>query len=298
MGIGSRGKATRKQRAEIVLELMPEYPLKGLLRLAGLARSTYYYIIGNRQRSRHEVARKEIMRIFETHKGRYGYRRICEELRRNGHKTNHKTVQRLMRELGLKGKCRKAYRYRSYKGEVGKTAENLLDRKFGASRPYEKLTTDITQFDINGTKVYLSPVMDLYSREILAYDVSLSAGMMQIRNMLRGLFSVLPEGARPLFHSDQGWQYQHEEYRRMLREHGISQSMSRKGNCLDNSVMENFFGRLKTEMYYGERFRNVKEFIKELKNYIEYYNNDRISLGLNGMSPVQYRLHYGVQGYD
>ena len=212
-------------------------------------------------------------------------------MRNNGYCINHKTVQKLMKSLGLKGKQRKNERYRSYKGEVGRVADNHLKREFYADKPFEKLTTDVTQFNVGGEKVYLSPVMDLYNREILSYSISLSPNLEQIREMLTGLFAKLPSDARPLFHSDQGWQYQHTEYQRLLSEHNIKQSMSRKGNCMDNGAMENFFGRLKVEMFYGEKFESVNAFIEELNRYIHYYNHDRISLRLKGMSPVQYRTH-------
>ena len=212
-------------------------------------------------------------------------------MRNNGYCINHKTVQKLMKSLGLKGKQRKNERYRSYKGEVGRVADNHLKREFYADKPFEKLTTDVTQFNVGGEKVYLSPVMDLYNREILSYSISSSPNLEQIREMLTGLFAKLPSDARPLFHSDQGWQYQHTEYQRLLSEHNIKQSMSRKGNCMDNGAMENFFGRLKVEMFYGEKFESVNAFIEELNRYIHYYNHDRISLRLKGMSPVQYRTH-------
>lgn len=196
-----------------------------------------------------------------------------------------------MNILGLKGKQRKNDKYHSYKGEIGKIADNLLKRDFYAAKPFEKLTTDVTQFKVCGEKVYLSPVMDLYNREIISYSISLSPNLEQIRDMLSSLFEKLPADAAPIFHSDQGWQYQHNEYQRLLTEHNIKQSMSRKGNCMDNGAMENFFGRLKVEMYYGEKFESVNTFIDELKRYIHYYNNDRISIKLKGMSPIQYRTH-------
>ncbi len=196
-----------------------------------------------------------------------------------------------MSKLGLKGKQRKNDKYHSYKGEVGDIANNLLNREFTASKPFEKLTTDVTQFKVCNEKVYLSPVMDLFNREIISYSISLSPNLSQVREMLNGLFKRLPKNARPIFHSDQGWQYQHAEYQRLLRKHNITQSMSRKGNCMDNGAMENFFGRLKVEMFYGEKFESVNAFIDELKKYIHYYNNERISTKLKGMSPVQYRAH-------
>ena len=212
-------------------------------------------------------------------------------LRANGYVLNHKTVLKLMKNLNLKGKQRKNDKYHSYKGEVGKVADNLLKRAFYADKPFEKLTTDVTQFKIGDEKVYLSPVMDLFNREIISYSISLSPNLEQVRDMLQGLFDKLPDEARPLFHSDQGWQYQHAEYQRLLSEHHITQSMSRKGNCMDNGAMENFFGRLKVEMYYGEKFESPRGFIEKLEEYIRYYNNERISLKLKGMSPVQYRAH-------
>ena len=196
-----------------------------------------------------------------------------------------------MNELNIKGKQRKNEKYHSYKGEVGKVADNLLNREFKADNPFEKLTTDVTQFNVCNKKVYLSPVMDLFNREIVSYSISLSPNLWQIREMLDGLFKRLPNNARPIFHSDQGWQYQHKEYQRLLSSHNITQSMSRKGNCMDNGAMENFFGRLKVEMFYGEKFKSVDTFIEELRAYIDYYNNERISMKLNGMSPVQYRTH-------
>lgn len=240
---------------------------------------------------KYENEKQEILDIFNAHKGRYGYRRILIVLRSKGYTINHKTVLKLMNTLGLKGKQRKNDKYHSYKGEVGKIADNILKRDFYAEKPFEKLTTDVTQFKVCGEKVYLSPVMDLFNREIISYSISLSPNLEQVREMLDGLFDKLPADSTPVFHSDQGWQYQHAEYQRLLSEHNIKQSMSRKGNCMDNGSMENFFGRLKVEMYYGENFESVNAFIDELNRYIHYYNNDRISVKLKGMSPVQFRTH-------
>ena len=234
---------------------------------------------------------EEIEKIFTENKQRYGYRRILLVLRRQGIKLNHKTVHKLMRSMGLHGKRRKS-KYKSYKGEVGKVAANILSRDFAADKPFEKLATDVTEFAVCDDKVYLSPIIDLHNKEVISYSISSKSLIFaQTREMLQGLFDKLPQSARPILHSDQGWQYQMKEFQRQLKEHNIIQSMSRKGNCLDNSVMENFFGRLKVEMYYGEKFQTVDEFVHCLKEYIHYWNNERISLTLNGMSPVQYRTH-------
>ena len=259
--------------------------------MSGLARSSFYYYIQHQNVDKYEQEKQEIYDIFTANKGRYGYRRILSVLKQRGYTINHKTVLKLMNELNIRGKQRKNGKYHSYKGEVGKVADNLLKRDFTASKPFEKLTTDVTEFKVCDDKVYLSPVMDLYNREIISYSISKSPNFWQTREMLQGLFEKLPKGAKPLLHSDQGWQYQMREFQRMLAEHDIMQSMSRKGNCLDNSCMENFFGRLKTEMFYGETFQSTDEFIRTLEEYLWYYNNERISLKLKGMSPVQYRTH-------
>ena len=274
----------------IISELRQSYPLKDLLKLSGIARSTYYYYRQKKDNDKYGKIKTEISDIFNANKGRYGYRRITQVLKEKGYTINHKTVLKLMNSLNLKGKQRKNDKYHSYKGEVGKIADNLLKRDFYAEKPFEKLTTDVTQFKVCNEKVYLSPVMDLYNREIISYSISLSPNLQQVRDMLDGLFAKLPDNATPIFHSDQGWQYQHAEYQRLLSEHNIKQSMSRKGNCMDNGAMENFFGRLKVEMFYGEHFETVDEFINCLKEYIHYYNNERIISKLK-MSPVQYRTH-------
>jgi putative transposase len=190
-----------------------------------------------------------------------------------------------MKSLGLNGKQRKNENYHSYKGEVGKVADNILQRDFHASKPFEKLTTDVTQFKIFDERVYLSPVMDLFNNEIISYSISTSPNLYQIREMLDSLFTKLPDGETPILHSDQGWQYQHAEYQRKLAEHNIIQSMSRKGNCMDNGAMENFFGRLKVAMFYSEKFDSAASFIEQLNHYIDYYNNERISLKLKENEP-------------
>ena len=279
-----------RQKAEIVSELRHRFSLRGLLKLSGLARSTYYYYLKQQGTDKYQAVKQEIESIFTENKQRYGYRRVLLALRQKGIVINHKTVHKLMRSMGLHGKRRKS-KYKSYKGEVGKIAPNVINRDFETSKPFEKLATDVTEFAVCDDKVYLSPVIDLHNNEVISYSISLNPNFEQTREMLQGLFDKLPQGVTPILHSDQGWQYQMKEFQRQLQEHKIIQSMSRKGNCLDNSVMENFFGRLKVEMFYGEKFQTVDEFVHCLKEYIHYWNNERISLTLNGMSPVQYRTH-------
>lgn len=259
-----------------------------LLDISKLSRSTFYYHLKQFSNvDKYEIEKKEILKIFEYNKGRYGYRRILIELRNSGYKINHKTVLKLMKSLNIQGKQRKS-KYKSYKGEVGKIAPNIINRNFVANAPFQKLTTDVTEFAVCDEKVYLSPILDMYNNEIISYSISTSPNFYQTREMLNGLIHKLPNNTTPILHSDQGWQYQMKEYQSILKENNITQSMSRKGNCLDNSVMENFFGRLKTEMFYGEKFESVNTFIDKLREYIYYYNNERIILKLK-MSPVKYR---------
>ena len=194
---------------------------------------------------KYEALKAEITAIYHENKGRYGYRRITMELHRRGMYLNHKTVQRLMKELGLVCRVRMK-KYRSYKGEVGNIAPNLLKRDFHAEKPNQKWVTDVTEFSLFGEKLYLSPILDLYSSDLVSYTISDRPVLSMVTSMLDKAFAGLPDGTKLILHSDQGWQYQHRQYQAMLREKGIRQSMSRKGNCLDNAVIENFFGLLKS----------------------------------------------------
>lgn len=254
-----------------------------------MARSVFYY---HRKRfnadDKYKNEKEEIKRIYHLHKGRYGYRRITAEMRNLGYKINHKTIQKLMGLLDLKCKVRKV-RYCSYKGEVGKIATNVLERDFNADLPNQKWTTDVTQIRIKDEKIYFSPILDMFNGEIVAYSISNSPNMQMINEMLGKAFDKVKDTKGLIFHSDQGWQYQHYGYRTCLEMHGIIQSMSRKGNCLDNAMAENFFAIMKTELLYNENFQSANEFIIALEEYIDYYNNIRIKLRLNGKSPVQYR---------
>lgn len=254
-----------------------------------MARSVFYY---HRKRlktkEKYAKERKEVKSIFYEHKGRYGYRRITAEMRNRNYTINHKTVQRIMIEMGLKCQIRKV-RYRSYKGEVGKTVPNIIERDFVTTAPNRKWATDVTQINIGSTKLYLSPILAMYNGEIISYNISASPNLEQIYDMLDKAFSKFECLDGLILHSDQGWQYQHYGYRKRLKDKHIIQSMSRKGNCLDNSMMENFFGIMTSELLYVEKFDSPQAFVKALEEYIEYYNNKRIKSRLKGKSPVQYR---------
>lgn len=264
--------------------------MKDLLDIAGIARSTYYYQVNKSQSSdKYKEIKQEVVTIFACNLGRYGYRRITLELHNRGYSINHKTVYRLMKILNLKSNIR-IKKYRSYKGENGKIAPNLIERNFYADAPMIKWTTDITEFSLFGEKLYLSPILDMYNSEIISYTISRHPVLNQVLDMLDQAFKKIPDRTNLILHSDQGWQYQHKFYQSKLKDKGVRQSMSRKGNCLDNSIMENFFGLLKSELLYIKKFNSIKEFEAELIEYIDYYNNIRIKEKLNGMSPVRYRV--------
>lgn len=262
-----------------------------LVRAARIPRSTYYYWIKQMDRpDKYKEIKEMIKEIFEENYELYGYRRITLELRNKGFHINHKIVRRLMNGMGLKCMVRMK-KYRSYKGQAGRVAPNILNRDFQASQPNQKWMTDVTEIRLHGEKLYFSPVLDLYNGEIIAYNMESRPVYSLVSTMLDKAFKRLEKGDAPLLHSDQGWHYQMGQYQIALKEWGITQSMSRKGNCLDNAVMENFFGLLKSELLYLKEFESMEHFKAELKKYIYYYNHIRIKAKLKGMSPVQYRTH-------
>lgn len=235
--------------------------------------------------------KNKIKEIYHHHKGRYGYRRITFSLRRQGESVNHKTVQRLMGELSLNSLIR-LKKHRSWKGAIGKAASNLLNRNFTARKMNEKWVTDVTEFSLKGEKLYLSSIVDLFNGEVISYSMSKRPVMELINTMLEKACQKLVPGDAPVLHSGQGWQYRMANYQSRLEKQGIKQSMSRKGNCLDNAVAESFFSTLKSECFYLNEFSNTGELRKAVDEYIHYYNHERISLRLKGLSPVEYRTQF------
>ena len=272
---------------------MTEFSLDILLKTIKLARSTYYYHLKQLDKpDKDQKLKAEIQAIFTEHKENYGYRRIHLELRNRGYLVNHKRVQRLMKALNLQAKMRQKRKYSSHKGDVGKKADNLIQRQFEGSKPMEKCYTDVTEFAIPAStqKLYLSPVLDGFNSEIIAYHLSTSPNLEQVKSMLKQAFTE-KHYENTILHSDQGWQYQHDSYHRFLESKGVQASMSRKGNSADNGMMESFFGILKSEMFYGyeKSFQSLKQLEQAIVDYIDYYNNKRIKVKLKGLSPVQYR---------
>ena len=270
-----------------------------LLKLLKIAKSSYFYEIKTYERiDKDQEIKNEILEIFNTNQKRYGCPRITLELQNRGYTINHKKVQRLMKIMGLKAKQQKA-KYKSYKGELSpicnnellEVVDNKLIRNFSTSKCNEKWTTDVSEFYIASGKLYLSPILDMHNREIISYSISRNPSFNQTQEMLDKAFEQYDNLEGLIFHSDQGWQYQMYKYKEILNEKGIIQSMSRKGNCLDNSLMENFFGIMKNEMFYGHEyeFESLDQLEKAMIEYIEYYNKKRITVKLKGLSPINYR---------
>ena len=237
----------RKTLVLVIAKLRKKYTLKALLNYTKLAKSTYYDVLKKLSKEdKYKGLKTLIHNICNKNHGRYGYRRVTLQLHKQGIKVNHKVVMRLMKEENLTCKIR-AKKYKSYRGQEGKIAKNILNRNFKASK------------------------------------------LKQVLDMVEDATRKIKETKGIILHSDQGWQYQNRRYQELLKEKGIIQSMSRKGNCLDNAVIENFFGLLKSELFYLKKFKSVEYFIKELKSYIKYYNTKRIKIKLKGLSPVEYR---------
>ncbi|WKD56485.1 MULTISPECIES: IS3 family transposase [Lactococcus] len=292
---------TSEGKARLVQTLHREFkfPIKQLLIISGLPKATYYYWVNCFGRpNKDEEIEKVLIKLRKLHPNA-GYRPMVELLKREGYIVNHKKVQRLMRKLGL---CitsfwRKTRKYSSYRGKVGKVAKNLLNRRFNSKVVHQKLVTDTTEFKYydNGQvkKAYLNPYMDLFNREIVSFEISKQPNFIAISNALSKAIEITSDCPyRRTFHSDQGWAYQTPYYRQKLQEHNIYQSMSRKGNCHDNSVVENFFGILKQEVYYGKRFDSFESLEITISNYIHYYNNLRIKKNLSWLSPIEYRKSF------
>ncbi len=262
-------------------------------KLPHLSRSDYYYTLSKKDKDlKNAKLMAGIKDIFFEHKHRYGYRRITAQLQREGKMVNHKRVKRLMCKMHLYGLAiRRKFKYSSYRGTVGKIKPNLIRRHFKAIMPDRNWYSDITEFHLQGQKLYLSPIMDGCTQEIIAYTLSRHPVLEQVMSMLELAYQKHPALNGLIFHTDQGWQYQHPAFQAWLKNHGISQSMSRKGNSLDDGMMEGFFGILKREMFYGfeQNFKNLDELKTAIRKYIYYYNHDRIKAVLKNHTPLEYR---------
>ena len=284
-------KLTNKEKVMMIDTLKNKYSLPLLLKMLELPKSSYYYHKKNHYTDKYVHLKKQIKEIFKQNRCCFGYRRIHALLKREGIKVSEKIIRRIMKAESLVIKVKKYRKYNSYKGEISPEVPNLINRNFQAGKPNEKWFTDVTEFNLRGTKLYLSPILDAYGRYIVSYNISTSPDSFQVIDMLNKAFKINPNIDNLIFHSDQGWQYQHNFYTRRLEEKNIIQSMSRKGNSLDNGLMESLFGIIKTEMFYGQEknYRNIEELKLAIEEYIDYYNNKRIKVKLKGLTPASYR---------
>ena len=275
------------------LLLAEGHRLADLLAASGLARSTYFYSLAHPARATRPELRDRVREIFRSEANGLGHRQIAMRLRgEDGARVADKTVLKMMRELGLRCGIRKEtdyHRYNSYRGEVGEAFGNLIDRDFRADGPWQKMGTDVTEFRCSFGKAFLAPVYDFGSKEIVAWSVSESPNMDQQREMLAMLMGAKPDWAHPVLHSDRGWQYQHGDFVGALRDNGITQSMSRKGSCIDNGATEQVFGHLKDEFFRGRDWETFESFKADLEAYIWRWNNVRRQVKLKGLTPVEFR---------
>ncbi|WP_238297613.1 IS3 family transposase [Eubacterium sp. MSJ-33] len=296
-----RGRSKNERCARVIHSLRREFKLKDLLSYTGMPKATYMYWQKRFDRENPDAELEaKMLELHAEHKD-YGYRRMKAELCNQGYVVNKKKVQKLMQRLNLQvtSFTRKSRKYSSYRGKVGTVAPNRIRRRFHTNIPHQKITTDTTEFkyyeiDEKGRmvmqKLYLDPFMDMYNGEIISFGIDKRPSAQSVMTALEEAITITSDCRfRRTFHSDQGWAYQMKTYSHRLRENRIFQSMSRKGNCYDNSVMENFFGLLKQEIYYGVVYYSFDELKLAIEKYIKYYNEKRIKEKLGWLSPVQYR---------
>ena len=283
-----------RDKALVIAELSGHgHRVRDLLEAAGLARSSYYYALAHPKGVTRAQLRPKVAQIFSRTPNGCGHRQVAMCLRaEDGERIADKTVLKIMREMGLRcGICReRAYhRYNSYKGSVGQSFKNIIGRDFKATGPWQKMGTDVTEFKLSFGKAYLAPVYDFASKEIVAYSISMCPNLAQQQEMLQILMDAKPAGVEPILHSDMGWQYQHETYISTLAENGFIQSMSRKGNCIDNGATEQVFGHLKDEFFRGQDWQTFESFKADLDAYITHWNTTRRQVKLKGLTPAEYR---------
>ena len=290
-------KLTNREKVFLIDALRKKYKLKELLPVLKLSKSSYCYQVQCiKSEDKYKDLRLRIKDIFATNKARYGYRRIHCSLKKEGIVVSEKIVRRIMSEEQLLVKTSKRRKYNSYKGEIGPEVENVIDRDFFADNPNEKWLTDITEFHIPAGKVYLSPIIDCFDGMAVSWTIGTSPNAELTNSMLRGAIDTLKSSEHPLIHSDRGCHYRWPEWLDLVNGASLTRSMSKKGCSPDNSACEGFFGRLKNEMFYNRNWNHVSidSFIRELDEYMHWYNEDRIKMVLGGMSPLQYRRSLGI----
>lgn len=285
-------RLTNKEKTLVIDALRDLFPLKELLLILSISKSSYCYCSKALKKDKYKHMRQRIRQLFDENAGRYGYRRIHCLLRREGVIVSEKVIRRLMKEEGLAVIFIKKKRYSSYKGEISPDVPNLLQRDFHADKPNQKLLTDITEFSIPAGKVYLSPLVDCYDGMVISWSIGTSPSAELANSMLRNGIAQLGEEDKPIVHSDRGCHYRWPEWIETMNASGLTRSMSKKGCSPDNSACEGFFGRLKNEMFYKQDWKNVsiEEFMSKVDDYIHWYNEKRIKMSLGGLSPLEFRI--------
>ena len=264
-----------------------------------MAKSTFMYAIKCSVSTKDkDVCIKQMITDIKYNAPAAGYRQVTNQLKEMGLKINHKRVLRIMRELNLLSSAfsKKKNKYDSYKGKVGTIANNRYNRRFMTDRPYQKLTTDITEIrwgkQTAGERAYFTCIYDLFSGEIISYAISLHPTVEFAVGVLQDAISQIPNGLkyRTTVHSDQGFHYQNKRWVKILKDHRIFQSMSRKATCLDNAPMESFFHIMKSEVYYQNEFDSLEEVSGTISRWVDYYNHTRTKTKLGGKSPINYRI--------
>ena len=217
-------------------------------------------------------------------------------LKKNGRKLSEKVVRRIMRQEQLIVHSRTRRKYSSYRGEISPEVPNVIQRDFHASAPNQKWLTDLTEFALPAGKVYLSPVIDCFDGLVHSWTIGTSPNAQLVNSMLEKALVRLSPDEHPIIHSDRGCHYRWPGWIKRVNAAGLIISMSKKGCSPDNSACEGFFGRLKNEMFYGRSWHGVslEHFMEILDNYIHWYNEKRIKISLDGMSPIEYRQSLGL----
>ena len=287
---------SNKEKTIIINALRNTYPLKELLSSLALPKSSYHHQCISLKKDKYKDLRTTITDIFNSSYQSYGYRRIKYELEHIGITVSEKVVRRIMKEEGLIVISIKKRKYNSYLGEISPAVENIVDRDFSADKPNEKMLTDITEFNINNTKVYLSPLVDCFDGYISNWTIGLSPNAELVNTMLKDYIDTLNSDEKPIIHSDRGSHYRWPEWIELMDSNGLVRSMSKKGCSPDNSACEGFFGRLKNEFFYKRKWNNItaQDFMKQLNDYIVWYNEKRIKQSLGYLSPVDYRESLGI----
>jgi putative transposase len=291
------GDLTNREKTLLIDALRATYRVRDLLDALSMARSSYFYHLARLQLpDRYQEVRTDVGRIFEENRRVYGYRRIHMMFRRVGTVVSEKVIRRIMAEEKLVVISRRRRRYSAYQGEITPAVANILQRDFHAQAPSEKWLTDITEFQVSTSKVYLSPVIDCFDGMVVSWTIGTRPDAELVNRMLDLAVTSLGPTECPVVHSDRGSHYRWPGWIERMTNAGLTRSMSKKGCTPDNAACEGFFGRLKSEMYYNRSWRgvSVERFIEQVDEYIRWYNEKRIKLSLEGMSPVEYRAHLGL----